>query len=131
MERIRDKVDFWLRKELPLRPGRVKTSLPKDEERRRSKSPTRRRSQEKENEMHAKGLTAWDIGEIEEVQRQKLTKTLRSARKELTDQLHLTEELRIALAALVEEAPESETKEEAIDFLLNLKNIERINEQKC
>ena len=98
--------------------------------RRRSKSPTRRRTQEKENEMYAKGFTARDIGEIEEVQRQKLMKTLRSARRELTDKLHLTEELRLALAALVEEAPESGTKEEAIDFLLNLKNIERINEIK-
>ena len=60
----------------------------------------------------------------------KLIKTLRSARRELTDHLRLTEELRIALATLVEEAPESETKEEAVDFLLNLKNIERINELK-
>ena len=77
--------------------------------------------------MYAEGLTAWDIGEIEEVQRQKLMKTLRSARRELTNELRLTEELRIALVTLVEEAPESETKEEAIDFLLNLKNIERIN----
>ena len=57
-------------------------------------------------------------------------KTLRSARRELTDKLQLTEELRLALAALVEEAPESETKEEAIDFLPNLKNIERINQLK-
>ena len=95
MENIRDKVDLWICKELPLRPGKVKTSLPK-EERRRSKSPARRRSQEKENEMYAKGLSAWDIGEIEEVHRHKLMKTLRSARRELTDQLHLTEELRMA-----------------------------------
>jgi hypothetical protein len=57
-------------------------------------------------------------------------KTLRSARRELTDKLQLTEELRPALAALVEEAPESETKEEANDFLVNLKNIERINQLK-
>ena len=129
MERIRDRVDMWIFKELPLRPGNVKTSLPK-EERQRPKSPTRRRSQEQENEMYSKGLSAWDVGKIEEVKRHKLMKTLRSARRELTDKLQLTEELRLALAALIEEAPESETKEEAIDFLLNLKNIERINQLK-
>jgi hypothetical protein len=84
-ESIQDRVNLWIRKELPLRPGKVKTSIPKEEDRRRSKSPTRRRTQEKENEMHAKGLTAWDIGEIEEIQRQKLMKTLRSARRESTD----------------------------------------------
>jgi hypothetical protein len=57
-------------------------------------------------------------------------KTLRSARKELTEKLQLTEELRLALAAQVEETPESETKEEAIDFLVNLETVERINQLK-
>ena len=80
--------------------------------------------------MYSKGISAWDIGEIEEVQRHKLMKTLKSARREPTDKLQLTKELRLALAALVEEAPESETKEEAIDFLVNLKNNERINQLK-
>ena len=81
MERIRDRVDMWIFKELRLRPGKVKTSLPK-EERQRSKSPTRRRSQEQENEMYSKGFSAWDIGEVEEAQRHKLMKTLRSAQRE-------------------------------------------------
>ena len=51
-ERIRDQVNMWIFKELPLRPGNVKTSLPKEErqDRQRSKSPTRRRSQEQEGE---------------------------------------------------------------------------------
>jgi hypothetical protein len=57
-------------------------------------------------------------------------KVPRSARKELTDNPRLTEELRLALVALVEVAPDSETQEEAIDFLINLTNIERINQLK-
>jgi hypothetical protein len=59
-----------------------------------------------------------------------LRRTLRSARQELTEKLQLTEELRLALAAQVEVATESETKEEAIDFLLNLETVERINQLK-
>ena len=55
---------------------------------------------------------------------------LTAARKELTERLQLTEELRKCLATLTEEAPDSETKEEAIVFLINLLNIERINELK-
>ena len=82
MESIRDKVERWILKELPLKPGKVKPILPKDEDRHRSKSPTRGRTQEKEDETYAKGLTAWDIGEEEESKRQKLMKTLRSARRE-------------------------------------------------
>ena len=74
VERIRARVNMWIFKELPLRPGNVKTSLPK-EERQRSKSPTRRRSQEQEGEKYGPGFSAWDVGEIEEVQRSKLMKT--------------------------------------------------------
>ena len=59
-----------------------------------------------------------------------MRRTLRSARRELTEKLQLTEELRLALAEQVEVATESETKEEAIDFLLNLKTVERINQLK-
>ena len=44
------------------------------------------------------------------VKKKKLIKTLISARRELTDRLQLTEELRKALVTLVEEAPESETR---------------------
>ena len=93
IERIRDRVNMWIYKELPLRPGNVRTSLPKEErkDRQRSKSPTRRRSQEQEGERYGPGFSAWDIGEAEGAQRHKLMKTLRSARKELTEKLQLTE----------------------------------------
>ena len=123
---------MWIFKELLLRPGNIKTSLPKEEryDRQRSKSPMRRRSQEREGEKYGPGFSAWEIGEAEEVHRYQLMKTLRSARKELTEKLQLTEELRLALAAQVEVAPESEPKEEAIDFLVNLKTVERINQLK-
>ena len=80
-ERIRDRVSLWIYKELPLRPGNIQTAIPKEErqERQRSKSPTRRRSQERESEQCAQGLSAWDIGEAEEIQRKKLRRLLRSA----------------------------------------------------
>ena len=91
-------MNLWIYKDLPLRPGNIKTSIPKEErqDRQRSKSPTRRRSQEREGERYGPGFSAWDIGEAEEVQRYQLMKTLRSARKELTEKLQLTEELRLA-----------------------------------
>jgi hypothetical protein len=59
--------------------------------------------------MYSKGFSAWDVGEAEEMQRQKLMKTLKAARKELTEQLRLSEELRIELATQVEEAPPAST----------------------
>jgi hypothetical protein len=95
-ERIRNRVTLWIHKDLPLRPGNIQTALPKEERqgRQRSKSPTRRRSQEQEGEQYGPGFSAWDIGEAEGAQRHKLMKTLRSARKELTEKLQLTEELK-------------------------------------
>ena len=78
--------------------------------------------------MCGKGLAAWDIGEEFETKKRQLSKTLTRARKELTERLQLTEELRKGLAILTEEALDTETKEEAIEFLVNLPNIERINE---
>ena len=62
----------------------------------------KRRTQEQEGERYGPGFSAWDVGEVEEAQRSKLMKTLRSARRDLTEKLQLTEELRLALAAQVE-----------------------------
>ena len=59
-----------------------------------------------------------------------MRRLLRSARRELIEKRELTEELRLALVKQVEVTIESETKEEAIDFLLNLKTVERINQLK-
>ena len=50
-----------------------------------------------------------------------------NARKELSATGKVTEELKAWLQALTEEAPNSETKEEAVDFLEVLPDIERIN----
>ena len=61
---------------------------------------------------------------------EKLKRLLRSARRELIEKRQLTEELKLALAKQVEVTIESETKEEAIDFLLNLTTGERINQLK-
>jgi hypothetical protein len=132
IERLRSRVSHWIYKDLPLRPGNIKTAIPKEERqgRQRSKSPTRRRSQEREDEQYGPGFSAWDIGEAEEIQKDKLKKLLRSARRELIEKRQLTEELKNALAAQVEEAPESDTKEKAIDFLVNLRTIKRINQLK-
>ena len=125
-------MSLWIYKYLPLRPGNIQTAIPKEErqERQRSKSPSRRRSQEREDEQYGPGVSAWDIGEAEEIQREKLKRLLRSARRELIEKRQLTEELKLALAKQVEVTIESETKEEAIDILLNLTTVERINQLK-
>ena len=117
-ERIRDRVSLWIFKELPLRPGNIKTAIPKEErqERQRSKSPTRRRSQEREGEQYGPGFSAWDIGEAEEIQREKLKRLLRSARRELIEKRQLTEELRLALPKQVEVTIESETKKQLTSY---------------
>ena len=86
-ENIRERVENWIVKELPLRPGRVKPIIPPEEGRHRSKSPTRRRSQEREEVMYGQGLSAWDIGEEFESKRRQLMKALTTARKELTERL--------------------------------------------
>jgi phage tail tape-measure protein len=72
-------------------------------------------------------------GTLEKLKRskgKKLKRLLRSARRELIEKRQLTEELKLALAKQIEVTIESETKEEAIDFLLNLTTVERINQLK-
>ena len=64
------------------------------------------------------------------MKRKKLMKALNGARKELIERTQLTDEMKSVLAHLIEESPESETKEEALEFLFNLPTLERINQLK-
>jgi hypothetical protein len=52
---------------------------------------------------------------------------LNSAKKVLSERLKLFEEMKVYLANLTEASPDSEAKEEAIEFLTN---VERINQFK-
>ena len=66
----------------------------------------------------------WGVGERVEAKRRNLLKALVNARKELSENGKVTEELKAWLQALTEEAPDSETKEEAVNFLEMLPDIE-------
>ena len=122
-------MDNWIIKELPLRPGGIRPIIPQEEGRRRSKPPTRRRSQERDEVIQSQGLDVWQLGEELETKRKQLMKALNNAKK-LTERLQLTEEMKLYLANITKASPDSEAKEEATEFLINLPNIERINQLK-
>jgi hypothetical protein len=61
-----------------------------------------------------------------ENQRRGLQKALNLARKALTEDGKVAEEMKIYLQAIIEAVDDSETKEEARDFLTNLPSIDRI-----
>ena len=52
-------------------------------------------------------------------QRRQVLKLLRQARRELTERLALTEELKRTIATVLETDPESDAKEELIEFMIN------------
>jgi hypothetical protein len=107
-----------------LRPGKIKPVIPQKKGFRgqRSKSP--------EKGYHDQEADPWKIGEAEETRRRELAKVLNNARKELSELGKVTEELKRGLKDVLERADESETKEEAKDFIEDLPSIERINELK-
>ena len=125
-------VEGWLIKRYPLRLGKVRPIIPQSKEqgRHRSKSPDRRRSREREGQPQDPNIDPWKLGEDMENQRRGLLRALNLARKELSEKGKVTDEMKIYLQATIEGVGDSETKEEAIDFLEILPNIERINHLK-
>jgi hypothetical protein len=61
-------------------------------------------------------------------QKKRIIPSVNLARKELSERLQLTKETKIYLANLTEASPDSDAKEEAIEFLINLPNVDRINQ---
>ena len=132
LQRLTAVAEGWLIKEFPLRPGKVKPVIPAQTEygRHRSKSPDRRRSKEREEPSQDPNVDPWMLGEKQENQRRGLLKALNNARKELSGNGKVSDELKVYIKAIIEAVDASETKEEAKDFLEMLPDIERINHLK-
>ena len=79
---------------------------------------------------HIEGFDVCQAGEDYATQRRQVLNVLRQARRELTDNYALSEDMKRMIAKALESHPDPDAKEELKQFTINLETAERINQIK-
>ena len=125
---IAQRVQSWITCQLPKRPsGDDPRRVRPEERRRRSKSRSNQRDQPQQPTQRFEGTSVWDYREELEKQRRHVLKVLQAARKELTDQGRVTEELKEALKGLQEGKEPSPELDQLKEFEESIPIVERMH----
>ena len=128
---IPQRVQSWIMCELPKSPnGEDPRRVPPSERgRQRSKSRSNQKDQPQQPTQQFEGPSVWDYGKELEKLPKHVLKVLHAARKELTDQGRVTEELKEALKGFQERIEPSPELDQLKELVETIPFVERMNEQ--